>query len=80
MKLGERRDALPRFAARLLRKKGSYNDPELFAKLLQTPNRQWREVINNHYEGQPDYLLKDDPAPEAVQKILDDGIEVCGAS
>ncbi len=71
MHLGARRDALPRFAARLLRKKTSYNDPELFAKLLQIPNRQWREVINNHYERRPDYCLKDDPIPEAVQKILE---------
>lgn len=70
MQLGEKRDALPRFAAKLLRKKTSYSDPELFAKLLQTPNPQWREVINDHYEGRPDYRLNDDPIPKAVQKIL----------
>ena len=71
MKLGVKRNALPRFAARLLRTKTSYKDPELYAKLLKTPNRQWRDVINDHYEGRPDFRLEDDPIPEAVQKILD---------
>ena len=71
MQLGEKRDALPRFAASLLRTKTTYKEPQLFAKLLWTPNRKWREVINNHYEGRPDYCLKDDPIPEAVQKILE---------
>jgi len=66
MHLGRRRDALPRFAARLLRKKSSYNDPDLFAKLLQTPNRQWRDMINNY-----GYCLEDNPIPEAVQKIIE---------
>ncbi|TXT26329.1 MAG: Protein containing DNA/RNA helicase [Gallionellaceae bacterium] len=66
MHLGEKRDALPRFAARLIRKKSSYSDPGLFAKLLQTPNRQWRDVINNY-----GYCLEDDPIPEAVQKIIE---------
>lgn len=72
MQLGERRDALPRFAARLLRTKTTYKDPELFAKLLNTANREWREVINNHYEGRTEYRrLEDDPVPEAVQNILE---------
>jgi ERCC4-related helicase len=69
--LGERRSALPRFAASLLRTKSSYRDPELFFKLLQTPNRDWLEVINAHYEGRPDLRLNDDPIPVAVQKILE---------
>ena len=71
MQLGERRSALPRFAARLLRTKTSYKDPELFSKLLKTPNRDWLGVINGHYQGQPDYCIVDDPIPEAVQKILE---------
>ena len=71
MQLGERRSALPRFAARLLRTKTSYKDPELFSKLLRTPNREWLGVINGHYQGQPDYCIADDPIPEAVQKILE---------
>lgn len=77
MHLGQRRDALPRFAASLLRTKASYKDPELFTKLLQTPNRQWRDVINVHYGARPENCLADDPIPEAVQKILEsNGIDV----
>lgn len=71
MQLGERRSALPRFAARLLRTKTSYKDPELFSKLLRTPNREWLGVINDHYRAQPIYCITDDPIPEAVQKILE---------
>lgn len=71
MHLGEKRSALPRFAAGLLRTKTSYNDPELFDKLLRIPNREWRNVINNHYQARPEYHLPDDPIPEAIQKVLD---------
>ena len=71
MHLGEKRNALPRFAAALLRTKTSYNDPELFAKLLRIPNREWRNVINSHYQARPEHQLLDDPIPEAVQKVLD---------
>ncbi|MGH6868870.1 MAG: hypothetical protein ACREDA_08385, partial [Methylocella sp.] len=66
--LGEKRNALPRFAAGLLRTKTSYNDPELFAKLLHIPNREWRNVINSHY---PENQLPNDPIPEAIQKVID---------
>lgn len=66
--LGERRDALPRFAASLIRTKSSYSDPELFAKLLRIPNKEWRSVINSHYQ---DAHLKDDPIPDAIQRVLD---------
>ena len=71
MHLGERRTALPRFAARLLRTKSSYSDPDLFAKLLNTPTREWRIVINSHYQAWPELHLKDDPIPAAIQKVLD---------
>jgi superfamily II DNA or RNA helicase len=71
MHLGERRSALPRFAAGLLRTKTSYNNPELFATLLRIPNREWRSVINSHYRDRPDYQLQDDPIPDAIQKVLD---------
>ena len=54
-----------------MRTKSSYNDPELFDKLLRIPNREWRNVINSHYEERPDYQLPDDPIPEAIQKVLD---------
>ncbi|WP_426441104.1 helicase-related protein [Bradyrhizobium genosp. P] len=71
MHLGEKRSALPRFAAALLRTKSSYNVPELFAKLLGMPNREWRDVINAYYADRPDYQLKDDPIPDAIQKVID---------
>ena len=73
MHLGEKRSALPRFSAALLRPRSSYNAPELFGKLLNTPNREWRNIINAHYEERPDYQLKDDPIPEAIQKVIDSG-------
>ena len=77
MHLGEKRNALPRFAAGLLRTKSSYNDPELFAKLLRLPNREWRNVINTHYEARPEYQLANDPIPEAIRKVIDSsGIDV----
>lgn len=76
MHLGEKRSALPRFAAGLLRTKSSYNDPELFAKLLRIPNREWRNIINDHYR---DRQLTDAPVPEAIQKVLDSSdIDVAG--
>src|SRR6202042_1996212 len=51
MHLGEKRSALPRFAAGLLMTRSFYNEPELFAKLLRIPNSEWRNAINTHYEG-----------------------------
>ena len=68
MHLGEKRNALPRFAAGLLRTKSSFNDPELFAKLFSIPSREWRNVINSHYQAQP---LQNDPIPDAIQKVID---------
>jgi ERCC4-related helicase len=71
MHLGEKRNALPRFAAALLRTKASYNDPELFAKLLRMPTQEWRNVIDSHYQARPEYQLQDDPIPVAIQRVLD---------
>ena len=71
MHLGSRRDSLPRFVARLLRKKSVYDDSELFAKLLQAPTREWRAVINEHYADRPKLQVTDAPIPEAVQKVLE---------
>lgn len=70
MHLGERRSALPRFAASLLRTRSSYNASELFAKLLSAPNHEWRDIINVHYVDRPDYQLTDDPIPSAIQKVI----------
>jgi len=66
--LGERREALPRFAAALIRTKLSYSDPDLFAKLLRLSNQEWRNVINGHYQAPQ---LEHDPIPDAIQKVLD---------
>jgi ERCC4-related helicase len=71
MHLGERRDALPRFAAALLRTKSSYSDPDLFAKLLRKPNKEWRDIINDHYRDRPDLHLTDAPIPDAIQRVID---------
>lgn len=71
MHLGEKRNALPRFAAALLRTKSSYNDPDLFAKLLRISNREWRPVINDHYRGRPELQLTDTPIPDAIQRVLE---------
>ena len=71
MHLGERRDALPRFAAALIRTRSSYNDPDLFAKLLRIPSQEWLSVINGHYQGRPEYQLKHHPIPHAIQRVLD---------
>jgi ERCC4-related helicase len=77
MHLGERRHALPRFAAGLIRTRSSYNDPDLFAKLLRIPNGEWRSVINYHYQARPEYQLKSDPIPDAIQRVLDsDDIDI----
>ena len=70
MHLGERRTALPRFLARLLRTKTSYKEPDLFDKLLQTPSHQWRGVVNDHYHSRAELHLPDDPIPEAVERVL----------
>ncbi len=71
MHLGEKRNALPRFAAALLRTKSSYNDPDLFAKLLRISNREWRHVINDHYRDRLDLQLSDAPIPDAIQRVLE---------
>mgnify|MGYP001583823439 CR=1 FL=1 len=72
MHLGERRSALPRFAASLLRTKSSYKDPALFERLLRLPTNQWRDAINTYYAANPDDPhLRDDPVPTAVQKVFE---------
>lgn len=66
MRLGKRRDALPKFAPSLLRTKTAYG-AELYATLLKTPNREWCNVLG----------WNDNPIPEAVQKVIEsDGINL----
>lgn len=77
MHLGEKRTALPRFAAHLLRTKTSYKDPELYARLLHKPADQWRTLINEFYAGRRELHLDDDPIPRDVQKaLLEDEIDL----
>lgn len=73
MHLGERRSALPGFAASILRVKSSLNDPELYAKLLVSEYRDWRAIINRFYEGDSNRYQQDEPVPERVASVLDRG-------
>jgi Helicase conserved C-terminal domain len=70
--LGERRSSLPRFVAELIRTKSSFNDPELFDRLLHRPYGEWQALINE-YARRDDDRLNDDPVPEAVQRVLERG-------
>lgn len=71
--LRERRTALPKFAARILSMRSTYNDPQLFARLLAAPCNEWKTIINGHYMESPDLQLEDDPVPKAVQRVLEAG-------
>lgn len=71
--LRERRSALPRFAADLIRIKSKYSDPKLFERLLKTGSSDWKRIINQHLGPESDLLLTDDPVPVAVQSVLDSG-------
>jgi ERCC4-related helicase len=69
--LGKRRDALPRFVADLVRTKSKFDDPALYARLFAVDCLRWKDIINEH--AQKNDELKDDPVPEAVNKVLDRG-------
>lgn len=68
--LGEKRTALPRFAASLVRAKSTHRDPVLFERLLSNPYEAWQSIINSFYADRPGLQLGDDPVPEAVRKVL----------
>jgi superfamily II DNA or RNA helicase len=70
--LGQRRASLPRFVADLIRTKSSFNDPDLYERLLHTEYGAWMGVINEHARREQD-RLDDDPIPAAVQKVLEQG-------
>jgi ERCC4-related helicase len=71
MHLGERRAALPRFAADLLRTRTSYSDERLFDRLLRSLTSDWMEAINAHYPDRPDLQVQNDPIPKAVREVLE---------
>jgi hypothetical protein len=70
MHLGERRSALPGFAATILRVKSSLNEPELYAKLLVSEYGDWRTAINRFYDDDPTHFEQDEPVPERVASVL----------
>lgn len=67
----ERRDALPRWAADLIRNKSRYGDEELYRRLLKAPSIKWKAIVNDFVGETSDAALKDDPVPKAVQDVLD---------
>jgi hypothetical protein len=69
--LGERRRALPRFAADLIQRSSSFSDPEMFERLLAADFERWRGIINSHTT--PEEHLGDDPIPEVLQRVLQGG-------
>jgi hypothetical protein len=71
MKLGEKRTALPRFAASILRMKSRHDDPRLYELLLRKNYEDWKSVINAHYRDYPDLQVTDDPIPKGVIRVLD---------
>jgi Helicase conserved C-terminal domain len=73
MRLGERRSALPRFAAAILRVKASLDTPDLYKSLIERPYKEWRTVINRYYENDPTRQVDMEPIPESVAKVLEGG-------
>jgi hypothetical protein len=65
-KLRTQKEAFPKFAAEILQRKGKYDKPELFQKLLSAKPRRWKEII----EKVCGEKLEDDPVPEAIDKVL----------
>lgn len=72
-RLGERRSALPRFAAAILRVKASLDDPDLFKKLLDRPYEEWKVVVNRHYANDVDRQIDIEPVPHSVARVLERG-------
>lgn len=64
-KLGDRRDALVRWAPTILRVQSKFADEELYRRLLQRDFDRWRETIAQFGDDPGD-----DPVPAAVEKAL----------
>jgi len=73
MRLGERRGALPRYAAAILRVKASLDEPELYKSLIEHPYDEWRTVINRYYVDDPNRQIDMEPIPESVARVLERG-------
>jgi hypothetical protein len=73
MHLGERRDALPRFAAGILRVKARLDEPELYKRLFDRPYEEWRSIINRYYKDDLTRQVALEPIPDAVAHVLTEG-------
>ena len=73
MRLGERRSALPRFAAAILRVKASLDVPELYRRLLERSYDEWKDVINRYYADDVMRQLDMEPVPRSVARVLERG-------
>ncbi len=73
MRLGERRSALPRFAASILRVKSRLDEPELYKRLLDRPYDEWKDVINRYHGDDAEKQLDMAPIPRAVARVLEKG-------
>jgi hypothetical protein len=73
MRLGERRSALPRFAAAILRVKASLDVPELYRRLLERSYHEWKDVINRYYADDVMRQLDMEPVPRSVARVLERG-------
>lgn len=67
-RFGNRRLALPRFAAEILQVGSKYGDPELFRRLMAKKPELWRDIIAEYGDD-----IGDDPVPEAIWKALRKG-------
>jgi superfamily II DNA or RNA helicase len=65
-KLGERRDALIRFAPDILRVKSAHSDKEMFRRLLKSGFESWRAILTEFGDDPGD-----DPVPEALSRALE---------
>lgn len=65
-KLGDRRDALARFAPDILRVKSVHDDKELFRKLLKNDFTKWRSILAEFGDDPGD-----DPVPKALSRSLE---------
>jgi hypothetical protein len=64
----QQREALPRFAGKILRIHARGPDADCFEELLRYPISRWRDILVRY--GQE---LDDDPVPKAVAEVLEGG-------
>jgi hypothetical protein len=73
MRLGERRNALPRFAAAILRVKASLDAPDLYRRLIERPYDDWKDAINRYYAKDVARQINIEPVPRSVARVLERG-------